>query len=139
VRARDLMRRDLAVRPDESLDRAARLMASAGVGEIPVADRGRLVGVLAERDLAAAHPSAATTLSVGEIRGWLDRVPVRKVMATGATAVGPDTPVVEAIRLMRAKHLTAVPVVRDDQLVGLVTRSDVLAVLEGLLGQGADR
>jgi acetoin utilization protein AcuB len=133
------MRRDVAVGVGESLDRAARVMTSAGITEIPVADRGKLIGVLSERHLAAAHPSGATTLTVGETHAWLDRVRVGEVMARGVTAVGPATPVAEAIRLMRAKQLTAVPVVRGDQLLGLLTRSDVLALLEGLLGDGADR
>ena len=135
MKARDFMQPDLSVAPGESLDRASRRMASVGIGEIPVADGGRLVGMLSERDVAAAHPSAATTLTVGEIRGWLDRVPVGEVMSKGVTAVGPETPVDEVVRLMRARRLTAVPVVRGDRLVGLVTRRDVLALLEALLTQ----
>ena len=105
--------------------------------EIPVVERGRLVGMLTARDVAAAHPSAATTLTVGEIHAWRDRSPVARIMGRGVSAaVGPDTPVDEVVHLMRARHLTSVPVVRGDRLVGVVTRQDVLALIEALLSQG---
>lgn len=110
-------------------------MAAARVAEVAVADRGRLVGMLSQRHVAAAHPSAATTLTALEIGAYLDRLPVARIMTTDIAAVGAATPIAEAVGLMRAKRLDAVPVVRGDRLLGVVTRGDALALLEALLGR----
>jgi CBS domain-containing protein len=143
--AADIMRRAApAVDGAERLGRAARLMRATRLGHVPVTRRGRLVGMLDEHRTAAAHPSLATTLTVGEIPEMLDRVRVRELMSGDVAAVGPGTPLGEAIRLMRARSLTALPVVVGDRLLGLLTREDLLALLETLLrremdgGAGAD-
>jgi hypothetical protein len=67
--------------------------------------RSAVIGMLGEIDLALAHPSAATTLTVGEIAGRLAQTPIREILSEGVTAVGPRTPLTEAIRLMRARRL----------------------------------
>ncbi|HKW91149.1 MAG TPA: CBS domain-containing protein, partial [Methylomirabilota bacterium] len=83
--------------------------------------------------VAAAHPSAATTLSVAEIAGRLDRVPVQRVVAPTLTAVGPRTALPEAIRLMRARRQPALPVVRGGELLGVLAEDDLLELLADLL------
>jgi CBS domain-containing protein len=83
--------------------------------------------------LAAVHPSVATTLTYGEVAGRLARIPVQRVLGPEITAVGPRTPLVEAVRLMRARRLKVLPVVRGAELVGLVTEGEMLALLEELL------
>ena len=53
----------------------------------------------------------------------------------------PDTPTVEAIRLMREKNLACLPVLRDGKLVGIVTEHDLIVVsshlLEAYLAEGS--
>ena len=119
--------------PDESLETARRLAARHGLAHIPVVRGSRLLGMLGENDLAAVHPSAATTLTHGEVAGRLARIPVQRVLGPEITAVGPRTPLVEAVRLMRTRRLKVLPVVRGDELVGLVTEGEMLALLEELL------
>ena len=134
MRVADRMRREppaLDVRG--SLGEAARLMARAAVGALPVLRGGALAGVLDAGDVARAHPSAATTLTVGEIHASLDRVRVDRVLRPTLTAVGRRTPLADAIRLMRARRLAALPVVRGDELVGLLTEEDLLDLLATLL------
>jgi acetoin utilization protein AcuB len=135
MRVAERMRTDVAVlRPEDSLARAEHLMRRHAVRALAVVRKSRLVGLLRHTDLATAFPSAATTLTRGEIGFRLDRLPVSRVLTREIIAVGPGTPLVEAARLMRARKLGALPVVRGEELLGLLTEADLLAALEELLG-----
>ena len=130
MRVGERMRREpVAAGPAESLGHAARLLTRHRLRALPVVRRGALLGLVAAADVDRAHPSAATTLAVGEVHTCLDRVRIDRVIEPPVTAVGPRTPLVDAIRLMRARRLGAIPVTRGDRLVGLLTEDDLLAVL----------
>jgi acetoin utilization protein AcuB len=136
MRVAERMRREpIAVGPGESLGHAGHLLARHRLGAVPVVRRSALVGLLATADLDRAHPSAATTLTVGEIHGRLDRVRIDRVVRPAVTAVGRSTPLVDAIRLMRARRLAALPVAQGDRLVGLLTEDDLLEALAALLDE----
>jgi acetoin utilization protein AcuB len=116
----------LVVAPDDSLARARARMRAHGTAQAAVVVGGRLVGLVTSVDLDAAHPSAATTLTVQEIGGALQALPVRSVMRE-VPAVGLRTPLAEAARLMRDGERSALPVIRGDAVVGVLTDLDVLA------------
>jgi CBS domain-containing protein len=59
-----------------------------------------------------------------------DAMQVRDVMNRGVIAVTPETPVVDVLRIMGAKDIGRVPVVDKEKLVGIVTRTDILKVVE---------
>jgi acetoin utilization protein AcuB len=131
---RDCMVRSVAtIEADVSLGGAAAAMARHGVRHLPVVHRGRVVGLVSDRELLAARPSPATSLTIGEIRARLNQIPVAEVMVRDPTWVVPATPLAEAARLMRDHALEALPVLRDGQLEGLVTEGIVLRVLAALL------
>ena len=93
---------------------------------------GRYGGVLASvrtDDLAAARPSAATTLSIGEVRGALARIPVESIMRRDVATIVPDTPIAEAARLMRDGR-GPLAVLAGDDLVGLVGAAELLSEVE---------
>jgi acetoin utilization protein AcuB len=130
MRVADRMRRDMThLGPRDSIARAAYLLAQQGLGAIAVMRRSALVGVLGEADVARARPSAATTLSVGEIGGRLAQTPIGEILPRGVTVVGPRTSLTEGIRLMRARRLAALPVVRGEELLGVLTEEDLLDLL----------
>jgi acetoin utilization protein AcuB len=136
MRVAERMRREpVAVGPGESLGLASRLLARHRVDALPVVRRSALVGLLAAGDVDRALPSAATTLAVGEMHARLDRVRIDRVIPPAVTSVGRRTPLVDAIRLMRARRLPALPVAQGDRLVGLLTEDDLLALLAALLDE----
>jgi CBS domain-containing protein len=59
-----------------------------------------------------------------------DALLVRDVMHPGAIALPPEAPVVEALRVMSAENIGRIPVVADGELVGIVTRNDIMKVVE---------
>lgn len=113
------------VRPDDIIDFAASLMEWRYVRHVPVEDdSGRLLGLVSHRQLLR--------LIARGLRGD-DQITVRDIMHADPVTVGPDTPTVEAIRLMRDKRLSCLPVVEDGSLVGLITEYDLIVVASRLL------
>lgn len=123
----------VTVRPDTSLKEAARLMAARGISGLPVVDEGRVVGILTEADFVdrTARHGRASLLDVLMNRDdrHLYAADVGDAMTTPAISVGPDESHVDAARLMKRKHVKRLPVLDDnDRLLGVVSRSDLLAV-----------
>ena len=100
-----------------------------GGDAIAVVRDGRLLGLALADDLAAARPSAATTLSVGEVNGALARIPVTAIMRRDVATVILETPPGEVARLVRATG-APVAVLAREQFVGLLGARELLAVLE---------
>jgi acetoin utilization protein AcuB len=121
---RDVMATDLVtVRPHESARHAYRLMRDHRFRHLPVVEDGQLVGILSDRDLRPVLLSPT-----------LARVRVGELMSEDLTTVVPDAPVEEAASLLVVKKIGCLPVVADGRLVGIVTETDLLAVLVELLG-----
>ncbi len=113
------------VRPDDIVDFAASLMEWRYVRHVPVEDdSGQLLGLISHRQL----------LRLIARGGKMDQsTMVRDIMRPDPLSVSPDTTTVEAIRLMREKRLSCLPVVEDGKLVGLVTEYDLIVVAGRLL------
>ncbi|MAE64787.1 MAG: hypothetical protein CMJ18_11015 [Phycisphaeraceae bacterium] len=115
------------VAPDGSLDLALVLMEEHGIRHLPVVEDGSLVGMLSDRDLLCTiggpgrgeREAPATPFPAGPTR-------VAHVMSRPVRHLAPEDPVARAARLMLREKISAVPLVRDGALVGLVTETDVL-------------
>ena len=127
---RSLLRRPVpAIESTATLADADAALRSDGAEAVAVVQDGRLVGLVVADDLVAARPSAATTLSIGEVNGALARIPVRSIMRRDVATIAPDTPIAEAARLLRDGSGPLVVLAGGD-LVGLVGAADLLPELE---------
>lgn len=94
---------------------------------LPVVDEGKLVGLVTHRDILRV---AASTLEHGaaqRTQHLFESVFVRDVMQKEVITVSPDTPLLDAGRLMWTNKISSLPVVTDDgTLVGIVTEGDFL-------------
>ena len=114
--------------PDMSLAAARRLMRQQRIRHLPVVSGMRLVGIVTDRDLRDAAPSAATTLSQGEVAYQMDTTPVETCMTTDVATVRRDDSMVQAARILLDRRFGCVPVVEDQRLVGMLTDTDCLRV-----------
>lgn len=128
-----LTRPAITTEPATPVRDARALMRRRGIRHLPVIDGGRLVGMLAERDLDRADVSSVSEIARHDWPEALAGLVVADVMARAPLALHPETPVAEAARLARDRRVDAFPVVDCGELAGVVTRSDLLAVLGGLL------
>jgi CBS domain-containing protein len=133
---RDLMtERPRTTSPEMPLRDAAREMLQAGLSALPVVDDdGRLLGLLSERELMR-HLVTTALLAGSSSRftppGAQGRRTVRDVMTRQVLCVAPEQSVAEVASLMTNKDVERVPVVREGQLVGFLTRGDIVRKLIG--------
>jgi acetoin utilization protein AcuB len=133
---KDRMTSDLiAITPVTTFPESFRIMRERGIRHLPVVDdREKLVGIVTQTDLLHASPSAATTLSVFEMSYLLANLHVREVMSSPPITVSEDAPLEEAARLMVEKKIGCLPVMRDGDLVGMLTETDIFETFVEVLG-----
>ena len=125
----------ITVRPEMPIQEALKMMHTEHIRRAPVVDeRGRLVGVVSERDLLHASPSEATSLSIWEVHYLLSKITVERVMAKKVVTVAEDTPIEETARIMADNKIGGLPVLRGTEVVGIVTETDLFKVFLELLG-----
>jgi len=127
----------LTLPPEMPLPEALEVMRREGVRRVPVVDgRGKLVGVVTRNDLMQASPSPVTSLSVWEVTYLLSKITVQEVMKKDVVTVAEDTTLEEAARLVAERQISCLPVMRGEELVGIITESDIFKVfLELLMAQ----
>lgn len=117
MRIAEIMSRDVrSIRPDDTVERAARLMAERDLSFLPVAEERRLVGTINDRDIVlrvVAPGFEASTLSV------------RQAMTADPATCREDEMSDEVLVRMQALYARRLAVLdRDGRLVGVVSRSD---------------
>ena len=125
----------ITARLETAVPDALRLMRERRIRRLPIMDRrGRLVGIVTDRDLLYASPSPATSLSIWELNYLLAKLTVEKVMTRDVITVADDAPIEEAARLMADHKIGGLPVVKGGSLVGVITQTDVFHAVLELLG-----
>jgi acetoin utilization protein AcuB len=125
----------ITIKPDIPIHDALKLMHKESIQRLPVvSDRGQMVGIISEMDILHANPSDATSLSVWELNYLLSRIKVSDVMTSDVVTVVVDTPIEEAARIMADRKIGGLPVMRDGDLVGMITETDLFKVFLELLG-----
>jgi acetoin utilization protein AcuB len=110
-------------------------MTKEKIRRLPVVDqKGALVGMLSEREILHASPSQATSLSVWEMNYLISKVTVDEIMTTDVITVDVDTPLEEAARIMAESKIGGLPVMREGNLTGIVTETDLFKVFLELFG-----
>lgn len=114
MRLKNLMRAPVEViTPHALLTTAARRLRVKGIHHLVVVDHGNIVGLLTQDVLRNRKAEGATR--------------VEDAMLRNIAIAPPEMTLPEAVELMRPGHLqTALPVVDDDRLVGIVSVSDLL-------------
>jgi CBS domain-containing protein len=132
--------RDFMASPVTSLPSTARLLDAglllrAGrIRHIPIIDEGNLVGILSDRDIQRCTPSMLTRVTAEEYNAIFEDTPVARVMTRDPQHVSPDAPLHVAAALLRASKLGCLPVVENGQVIGIVTKDDMLGALVRFLG-----
>jgi CBS domain-containing protein len=118
------------LKPDDLIDLAASVMDWRHIRHVPVEDEeGHLVGLV-------THRALLRSLNISNRTNDDDRpTTVREVMIENPVTVSPSTPSVEAIEIMRGNRVGCLPVVEDNQLVGIVTSYDFLEASARLFQQ----
>lgn len=146
MRAHHIMtRKVISIRPDTSVVEAANTMLQQHISGLPVINEaGKLVGIISEGDFIRR-----VEIGTGRKRGrWLSLLfgpgqaatdfvheqgrKVGEIMTADPLTVTEDTTLETIVEVMEKNHVKRLPVVRGDQLVGIVTRANLLQALAGL-------
>ena len=122
------------VNPETTFYEAMNIIRSKGIRRLPVVKGRKIVGIITEKDLLSASPSKATTLDVWELTNALNQLKVKQIMVKEVVFVRPNTPIEEAARLMSDKKIGSLPVVKEENLVGIITETDIFKVFIKLFG-----
>jgi CBS domain-containing protein len=115
------------IAPTSNVRDCARKMDQVGVGLLPVADKGKLVGVVTDRDICC---------SVVARDRDPETVTVREIMTTDVASCLEEQDCTEAARLMEDKHVRRLPVVnRQQAMTGLLSIDDLARCSHDLAGQ----
>jgi CBS domain-containing protein len=134
VKLADAMTRDVvSVSPQTPLKEAAELLARHRISGLPVVDEEGVVGVLSEADIVARSTGSRESrslirefLSTREPQPEMEAASAGDAMSSPAITIAPERPVAEAARVMVERRVNRLPVVDGSQLVGIVTRADLV-------------
>jgi CBS domain-containing protein len=135
VRVDEIMTRDVVtVARDTPLKEVAAVLALKRISGVPVCADGRVVGVVSEADIlrkeqGAVEPGRRVAWLLRSLDGELDKLTARtagEAMTRSALTIGPSASVAEAARLMLGRRVNRLPIVDRGELVGIVTRADLV-------------
>lgn len=121
--------------PEMPVVKAQQLMQENDIRHLPILDDDqRLVGLITMRSLMQAVPSDVSQFSPFVVNYVLAKVKVRNVMVKDVVTINEDTPFEEAARIMADKKIGCLPVMRDNELVGIISDNDLFNIMVNLLG-----
>jgi CBS domain-containing protein len=151
MRADEIMTRQvITIGADASIVDAADIMLRHHISGLPVVDAaGRLVGIISEGDFIR-RAETGTERKRGRWLTFLvsaDRIAaefmhahgrkVGEIMTPNPVTASEDTPLDRIVQIMESRNIKRLPVVRDDRLVGMITRSDFLSHVAALARQAS--
>jgi acetoin utilization protein AcuB len=133
---RRMTRNVVTVAKDASVLHVRNLLREKDINQVPVVDGKKVIGVITDGDIRENSASPASTLSVHELNYLLSEMKAGDIMTRNPVTVSPETPVEEAAKILNEKGIGCLPVVSNDELVGIITTSDMLNVLLEVMGVG---
>lgn len=135
-----IMHTDLVtVSPKTTLVEAREIIKERSIDHLLVVDdKGKLVGILSDRDLKQNWASPATALSTHELNYLLEKVEVGMIMVKTVITVGVDTTIERAAYIMQTNNISSLPVMDNGELAGIITSTDVMGVLLRAIGMSDD-
>ena len=124
----------ITVEPNDSIGDALELLKDHSIRRLPVVSKNKLVGLVTETDLLKASPSSATSLSIHEINYLFPKIKIRDIMTREVVTISPDAAIEEAAVMMREKKFGTLVVAEKENLVGLITESDLFKAFIDVFG-----
>ena len=133
ITVKEIMTKDLTVvSPTERLVHARRLMIEDHVGRLPVVEDGELVGMLTSKDLMRAFIDFRKKVPEKYQKSQIKEVLVEYIMSSNPTVTSKDATISEVAKIMMETGYNGLPVVEGNDVVGIITQTDILRLIEKL-------
>jgi len=117
------------VSPDDRVIHARRIMIDEKIARLPVLDEGNLVGMISDTEIAFSLAKLKRSFSLGKQKHRLEELLIQDVMKTPAIYSKPDQTIEKAAKNMIENNIGALPLIKNDKLVGIVTRTDLIKTI----------
>lgn len=116
MKVKNIMTKSVAsLNPEDTVDKAAQVMAENNIGSLPVCQQGKVIGILTDRDISIrAMGNGDSSVKT-----------VRDVMSSNPVTVSPDMDIKDVSRIMSERQIRRVPVVENDNVIGIVALGDL--------------
>ena len=116
--------------------KASIIMKEKKIRSLPIVNKkGKLLGIVTDRDLRDASPSKASTLDVYELNYLISTIRIKDIMTKDIVFARPDETVEFAAILMLENKISSLPVINDKgTLIGIITQTDIFEVLINITG-----
>jgi len=129
----------ITVSPKATLVEARELIEKWAIDHLLVVDnKGKLVGIISDRDLKQYWASPANTLSTHELGYLLEKILVEMIMVKTVVTITTETTIERAAFIMQVNNINSLPVMEDEDLVGIITSTDVMGVLLEAIGMNEE-
>lgn len=126
---REIMTKNvLSVSPGDRVIHARRLIIENDIARLPVIEEGKVLGIIAEMDIARALANLKRSIPYRHQKHHLEEMLVRDAMKSPAIVGRPDMSIKEAARKMLEENIGCLPIV-EEKIEGIVTRTDVVKTL----------
>ncbi len=129
-----MSKRVVTVDESDTLSEAINTLKRNHVRRLPVLRDNKLVGIVSDRDLKEAAPSRVTSLDMWELHYLLSKVKVKDLMKRRIITISPDSTIEKAAMLMFDNKIGGLPVVENEELIGIITEHDVFNAFINITG-----
>ena len=128
MKVKELMTKVLfTVAPDDPVDKVFILFHFENIRHLPVMEKGKLMGIVSDRDLKKVLGSRKNILaSESGTTVTLSTRKVKNIMRRSVLTIGPQQRAADAAAIMAKHKIGALPVVKKEKLVGILTATDIL-------------
>lgn len=125
----------ITIDADDSMNDAIHLLKKHDINMLPVMKKGKLVGIVTDRDLKRASASDAITLEIHELLYLISQIKVEEIMTKDPITVPEDYTIEEAAEVLLKHKISGVPVIDHyGDIVGIITQNDVFRIIISLTG-----
>ena len=122
---------------NDSMQDAIKRLKENDIKMLPVMKKGKLAGIITDRDLKRASASDATSLDVHELLFLLSKIKIKDIMTKDPIMIPQDFTVEETAEILLKNKISGAPVTDNEgQVVGTITQTDLFKVLISLTGVG---
>ena len=122
---------------EDSMHQAMQLLKEHQIRMLPVLKKGKLTGIVTDRDLKKKSASDATTLEIHELFYLISKVKIKAIMTPKPITVPFDYTVEETAEVLLKNKISGIPVLdHEGKIVGIITQTDIFRSLISLTGMG---
>ena len=133
ISVKEIMCKDLvSVSPSERIVHARRQMLESHIGRLPVVDDETLVGMVTSKDLMRAFIEFRKSVPEKYQKSQIKDLLVEDIMSSNPVSVSKDMSITEISNIIMETGFNGLPVVEDDKVIGIITQTDILRLIEKL-------